>query len=127
MTLTQAQHLPSGCFIRHDNRLYVVRQVNVTGEFTLLVLRGVYFPVTLINMLTKSISLFEVVVPDCYDYAVTSWGGGNIFDVMRPAHPSMTINVPPEYFDIARRLSSGHLVTVSVCTYDGIIGVYAAR
>lgn len=127
MAFISVNQLTVNTYVNYYNRLHIVKNVYKTGNFTNVILKGVYLPNSIINLIYGPLSQIEVVEPECAKYKITKWLGGDQFEITNEELNNLSIKIKiPEYSQkISYDLSINKQIYIEMYKYNNIYDIFS--
>lgn len=128
MSLILASKLEAKNFIKYQGRLHIIKSITKYDNYTEIVLRGIYLPHTLVNLIEGPDSYLELATPDCDTYIVNRWFNGDRFELIRKNNSSEKIimHISDKVDKITLTMQTSHNpVYVEMCKDNTVYGIYS--
>lgn len=120
--MTPASQLSKGNFILYDNKMYLIRNIEKDNNYFYFILKGIYLPSTIINLIALPTVLLEQIHPDCKPYKIIKWKEKDKFIV---GETQMIISIPEYVQEISYSLASNQDVYVELCKYEDTYNIFS--
>lgn len=128
MVSMPVSNLERGNFVRYQNRLHIVKNINKYTNYTEIVLRGIYLPYTLVNLVEGPDTNLDMVNPICHTYIINKWYKSDKFELIKKENPNekIVMHIPTEADKLSLAVQTSSKPTyIEMCLENNMYGIYS--
>lgn len=126
--LTSVKNLKEGDFILYSERLHLIKSIKNMEKCYEIILRGIYLPHTIVNVVLSPKSEMFRIEPECSKYKIVNIVDKDTFELeSEKAKEKITMSIPDYSTKIKSKIDDRKSVHLEICKYNGEYGVYSVN